>query len=164
MSLKIVTIDTKYCDYLRRFDFRVPYNMNEKEKRPFIGVLFEIKNLKYFAPMSSPKKKHLTMKNTLDFFKIDSGKLGAINFNNMIPVIDGVYEFIDLYGLDGNNNEKYLNLLNNQLYNIRRKENVILNKALNLYNNYLYGKLPENIRNRCVDFIILEQHSKEYKN
>lgn len=63
-----------------------------------------------------------------------------------------------------NNNEKYLNLLNNQLYNIRRKENVILNKALNLYNNYLYGKLPENIRNRCVDFIILEQHSKEYKN
>lgn len=38
----------------------------------------------YFAPLSSPKPKHLKLKSKLDFLKIDNGKLGAIN--NMLPV------------------------------------------------------------------------------
>ncbi len=36
-SLKIVRVNTKYCDYLRKFDHKVPYNKNEKELRPFLG-------------------------------------------------------------------------------------------------------------------------------
>ena len=44
-------------DYLRNFDYRVSYNANEKELRPFVGVLFEIGEIKYFAPLSSPKYK-----------------------------------------------------------------------------------------------------------
>lgn len=28
--LKIVKVDTTYCDYLRKFDKKVPYNMQEK--------------------------------------------------------------------------------------------------------------------------------------
>ena len=53
------------------------------ELRPFVGVLLEINKCKYFAPLSSPKPKHIKMKNQVDFYKIDSGKLGAINLNNM---------------------------------------------------------------------------------
>ena len=49
--------------------------------------------MKYFAPLSSPKQKHLKMKNDIDFYKLSNGKLGAINFNNMIPVPDGSYTF-----------------------------------------------------------------------
>ena len=85
-SLKLVTVNSKYCEYLRQYDYRVSFNSNEKETRPFVGILFEINEIKYFAPLSSPKPKHQKMKNTIDFYKIDSGKLGAINFNNMIPV------------------------------------------------------------------------------
>lgn len=40
----------------------------------------------YFVPVSSPKDKHLKMKNPVDFMKLDKGALGAINFNDMIPV------------------------------------------------------------------------------
>lgn len=42
--------------------------MGEKELRPFLGVLFNIEKFEYFAPLSSPKKKHKNMKNMLDFF------------------------------------------------------------------------------------------------
>ena len=36
------------------------------------------------------------MKNTLDFFKIKDGELGAVNFNNMIPVSENNYSLVDL--------------------------------------------------------------------
>ena len=85
-ELKLVRIGKEYCDYLREYDGKVPYNFNNKEIRPFVGVLFKVGNFKYFAPLSSPKPKHLKLKNKLDFLKLDDGNLGAINFNNMIPV------------------------------------------------------------------------------
>ena len=37
------------------------------------------------------------MKNTLDYMKIDNGNLGAINFNNMLPVTDKNIIKLDLY-------------------------------------------------------------------
>ena len=61
-----------------------------------VGVLFKIDSKEYFAPLSSPKPKHLKMKNYVDFFKIDNGLLGVINFNNMIPVNKDNYEISDL--------------------------------------------------------------------
>ena len=86
LNLKIVRVSSDYCDYLREFDNKVAYNKYEKELRPFIGILFKIDKCEYFAPLSSPKEKHKKMKNTVDFFKIKNGELGAVNFNNMIPV------------------------------------------------------------------------------
>ena len=83
-KLVLVKLDSNYCDYLRNFDDKVPYNYGNKENRPFIGVLFEVGDCKYFAPLSSPKPKHLKLKTKIDFLKIDDGKLGEINFNNML--------------------------------------------------------------------------------
>ena len=85
-NFKIVRVNSSYCDYLRKVDNKVVYNKNEKELRPFVGILFQIESFEYFAPLSSPKPKHKEMKNTIDFLKIKDGQLGAINFNNMIPV------------------------------------------------------------------------------
>lgn len=88
--LILVRLDEKYCEYLRKYDNKVPYSYDKKKLRPFIGVLFEMNNCKYFAPLSSPKPKHKTMKTTLDFLKIAHGKWGAINFNNMLPVTEKI--------------------------------------------------------------------------
>ena len=96
LNLKIVRVNSDYCDYLRESDNKVAYNKNEKELRPFIGILFKIDTCEYFAPLSSPKPKHKKMKNTLDFFKIKGGELGAVNFDNMIPVADNNYTLVDL--------------------------------------------------------------------
>ena len=40
--LQIVKINSEYCNYLRKFDNKVPYNAGTKELRPFIAVLFSI--------------------------------------------------------------------------------------------------------------------------
>lgn len=58
-SFKLVKVDYKYCDYLRKFDNKIFYNAGKKELRPFLGILFTIDNCEYFAPLSSPKPKHL---------------------------------------------------------------------------------------------------------
>ncbi len=52
--------------------------------------------MKYYAPLTSPKPKHLKMKNGKDFRKINGGQYGAINFNNMIPVPDSALLLIDI--------------------------------------------------------------------
>ncbi len=95
-KFKIVKLNTNYCNFLRQFDEKVPFNYGKKETRPFIGVLFNVNSISYFAPLLSPKEKHLVMKNSIDFLKLDKGNLGAINFNNMIPVTEDNYILIDL--------------------------------------------------------------------
>ena len=118
LNLRIVRVDSDYCDYLRKFDNKVAYNKNEKELRPFIGILFKIDACEYFAPLSSPKVKHKTMKNTLDFIKIKGGELGALNFNNMIPVPN---EALILINIEKEPNLKYRRLLQNQYIAIEKE-------------------------------------------
>ena len=54
-NFRLVKVDYKYCDYLRKFDNKVSYNAGIKELRPFIGILFVVDGIEYYAPLSSPK-------------------------------------------------------------------------------------------------------------
>lgn len=162
-NLIIVRVNPAYCDYLRKFDDKVYFNNNSKETRPYIGVLFSIGDMKYFAPLSSPKPKHLTMKSAMDFIKIDDGKLGVINLNNMIPIKDDCYQIVDLVNLPKNVEEQeYFYLLNDQYYWMVKHQVKIAKKSLRLYNWYNNDKLPINIKNRCCDFKLLESKCMEY--
>ena len=139
-KILLVRIDSKYCDYLRKFDDKVPYNYDKKQLRAFVGVLFKVNNCSYFAPLSSPKPKHLKLKNKLDFLKIDDGKLGAINFNNMLPVGKKNIIEIDLNKKTTNKSEeKYIKLLKEQLYWLNRNANKLYDKSQKLYNKYING-------------------------
>ena len=163
INLKIVRVDSNYCDYLRKYDNKVSYNKNEKELRPFIGILFQIDTCKYFAPLSSPKAKHKNMKNTVDFLKIKNGELGAVNFNNMIPVKEDNYILIDLNKENFNIEEiKYQKLLKEQLNWLNENYNQVKNKSFKLYQLYNNEKLPQNIKARCCNFKLLEKKCKEY--
>ena len=83
-TLKIYYLDQDYINYLRKFDSKVAYN--KKAMRPYVGVVYTYNDLNYFAPLSSPKPKHLKMsEKAIDVFKIDKGNLGVVNLNNMIP-------------------------------------------------------------------------------
>ncbi len=164
-DLKLVKIDYKYCNYLRQFDNKVPLNYGKKETRPFVGVLFIVNNFEYFAPLSSPKPKHLKMESKLDFFKIDNGKLGAINFNNMIPVTDRNIINLDLDKVyEDNDSNRYQKLLKSQLFWLNRHRKSLYYRANTLYNNYISNKLPKNIKKRCIDFKLLEEKCLEYNN
>lgn len=162
-ELKLVKIDSNYCDFLRKFDNRVPYNYKEKENRPFIGVLFEINSCKYFAPLSSPKSKHLKMKSKLDFFKLDHGRLGAINFNNMLPVLDNNVIALNLnkHCLT-NKEEKYQKLLKEQFYWLKRHNDSLYSKSKKIYEAYVNQKMCKQMYDRCCDFKLLEEKCLEY--
>lgn len=159
----IVKVDSKYCDFLRKYENKVPYNAGEKELRPFVGILFNIGNCEYFAPLSSPKPKHSRLANTLDLIKIDNGKLGVINFNNMIPVNKSNYNIIDLNEKTNDKNKSArILLLKNQLRWLNNNRVDIYEKSSNLYKKYVNNLLPINVRNRCCNFILLEEKSRDY--
>ena len=162
-SLILVRLDTEYCNYLRKFDKKVPYNFNEKETRPFVGVLFRIDDIMYFAPLSSPKPKHMKLKSKLDFLKIDNGKLGAINFNNMLPVTEKNIIKLDL-NKDSltNEEEKYTKLLKEQIYWLNRNSEKLYGRSKKLYDKYIDSSLDVNIAKRCCNFKLLEEKCKEY--
>ena len=77
--LNIYNVRDDYIEFLKQYDFRVLDNKNGK--RPYVGIVLKIRDVSYFAPLSSPKAKHRHMKNTKDFRKINNGRLGAFNFN-----------------------------------------------------------------------------------
>jgi len=162
-NFRIVKVDYNYCDYLREFDHRVSYNSGIKELRPFIGILFVVDKFEYFAPLSSPKIKHLSMKNNIDLVKIDGGRYGVVNFNNMIPVMPNNYELFDLNGVPKDTNElKRQNLLKSQLLWLNKNISRVKNKAYKLYDNYKNNTLNEKIKSRCCNFVLLEEKCKEY--
>ena len=160
-ELKLVVIDKDYCDYLRKYDNKVPYNFAKKQNRPFVGVLFNIGKIKYFAPLSSPKPKHLKMHNNIDFLKIDKGNLGAVNFNNMIPVLNNN---ITLLNLESKylSEEEYKLLLKKQIRWLNRHNYQVFNKSKHLYNMYNNNHLDKNIAKRCCNFKLLEEKCLEY--
>ena len=163
-KLKIVKVNEDYCNFLRKYDSKIIYNTKEKSSRPFIGILFEVDKFKYFAPLTSPKIKHLTMKDTIDFMKINKGELGAINFNNMIPLIENTYTKIELNRkVSDLENLKYQKLLIEQYLWLNSRYVQICRKAERLYKYYYQNRLPKNIKERCCNFKLLEEKSVKYK-
>ena len=103
------------------------------------------------------------MKNTIDFFKIKNGELGAVNFNNMIPVNKTNYTLLNLDIEPLTNSElKYQKLLKEQLRWLNENYIQIKNKSSKLYNLYKDNKLSDNIKNRCCNFVLLEEKCNEY--
>lgn len=126
--MKLYTINEEYINYLRQFSENVKYN--KKESRPYVGIILKIDDYTYFAPLGSPKPKHLKMKESLDFIKIDNGKIGVINLNNMIPVSEDKVTNIIFNTLS---DKKYATLLESQLRWIERNTELISSKSFKLY-------------------------------
>ena len=155
----------KYVRDLARVDDKVMSvsPQENKEKRPFVGVVVILESKKYCIPLTSPKPKHKKMKNDLDFSKMYDANdkfIGALNFNNMIPVSK---EFIISININPNRYDSpkdkiYKELLNNQLDWCNNNRETIERKANKLYR--FITQTPEkshNLTRRCCDFKKLEQ-------
>lgn len=167
MRLSFYNADPAYCNFLSKYDSRVPYTFDKKYRRPFVGIVIETANgIKYYAPLTSPKPKHLTMNNTIDFHKINNGIWGAINFNNMIPINEQSLSKVNLKiePNDTKDDIDYKNLLSNQLSWCNSNRDAIINKARKLYKIITEGKAPEKLSKRCCDFKLLETKCIEYMN
>ena len=160
--MKFYHITDDYISYLRGFDSHV--SENKHESRPYVGVVIEIDSMKYYAPLTSPKPKHLTMKNGKDFRKINGGQYGAINFNNMIPVPDSALLLIDIANEP---DAKYKRLLQNQYQALIADLTEIENTARKLRELVLTAdeKLSPydlSVKGRCCDLKKLEEVYASY--
>ena len=160
-------VDEHYLNYLREnYEARIPYsNYGVDKYKPFFGELFRSGNMSYVTQISSPKQRHYSMKNSMDFIKIYDLKsgtrlLGVVNLNYMFPaltssLIDLDYATIDRHRTFINDNEKsrYINLLKIEL---RQMNSIgIENKAKKVYQHKLTNP-NSSVSLRCFDFKSLE--------
>jgi protein AbiQ len=161
-KIRFYEVTDTYIDYCRKFDTKVPKNKVEDKKHPrkYVGILFEMNGLKYFAPLSSPKVKHQSMKEKVDFMKVedDDGLYAVINLNNMIPVPDS--EIIE-FEFDDIEDTKYRELLEKEFLICREKREKIINNAQKVYEIVTVNK-TESFVKRCNDFKTLESKCQEY--
>lgn len=165
MRFSFYKVSSVYCDFLRAQEPAVPYTRADKSTRPFVGVVFELNGFNYYAPLTSPKPKHLHMKNRLDFLKINGGQWGALNFNNMLPVAAAELQKIELKIVETDSSAEiaYKNLLANQLSWCNSHREVILRKANKLYQAIVSGKDYGNLLARCCNFPLLEELCSVYQ-
>lgn len=153
--MRLCYIKDSYIAFLKQYDQKVPDNKNEQ--RPYIGVILEIKGKTYYAPLSSPKPKHLKMKNSLDFRKINHGKYGALNLNNMIPVTPDA--LIPFY-FEDISDKRYRRLLENQYQCLRADRKQIEKDAGRLRSlllrEHTQSVYEQQLKARCCDLRVLE--------
>ena len=159
-NLLFYEIDTEYINYLSSFSEHLFHNakVTQTYSRKYIGILFEINEIKYFAPLSSFKPKHKRLSETIDFIKI--GDMAVINLNNMFPVIEGVYSLKDPAT---ESNIQYRTLLNNEIRIIKQKTELLINNAKAVYNHKLTNDGKSKLSQRCNDFKLLEEKAVLYK-
>ena len=149
MELKFYTIDTEYVDYLRDA-CGIQNVLDNKEtsrfKRPYIGIVLQVDDYKYYVPLSSPKNNDYIYVNGRKTIRRDvipiirliveseNGELelkGKLKFSSMIPVPDNV---ITYYDISQETNEDYRMLLEKEYEFIKSNQDKIKRNARVLYN------------------------------
>ena len=160
--LNLYLIDMKYIRNLAKADDHVMSvsPQSGKETRPFVGIVIVCGTREYCVPLSSPKPKHKSMKNDVDFTKImDRDKLiGVLNFNNMIPVAESCITLLNLRiaGKDDTAARSYKKMATKQLDWCQRNQDAIIKKANKLYKMVQSEKASGFLKKRCCDFRKLE--------
>jgi protein AbiQ len=166
-DFKLYKVDMKYIRNLHRIDDKVLSVSPQmgKENRVFIGIVMVCGDHKYCIPLSSPKAKHHSMRNSMDFSKIEvDGKLlGVLNFNLMIPIEEQQLQLVStkVAKRDRENIKRYKRLCEMELEWCHEHSEIVCNKANVLYQKYISG---ENFtgRERCLNFPKLEAECRKY--
>ena len=157
--MKFYEVDNDYINYLSEYEPRLFHNKKplQIQERKFIGIVLEVNGFKYFAPLSSFKNKHRNINKQIDCIKI--AELAVINLNNMFPIPEGLYTYIDFSEI---NDIKYRNLLFKEYNIIKDLQDKISKNAKAIYAHKLINKDITPLAKRCNDFLKLEDLSLEY--
>lgn len=158
-KLKIYEISTGYVDYLALFIPHLFHNKKsgQQNERKYIGIVLEIHDQKYFAPLSSFKAKHKYMKEGLDLIKIK--RLAVINLNNMFPVPQSQIVKFDIKKVK---DQKYKALLQREYRVITSLEDKICENSRKLYEYKMEKGGSTPLAERCNDFRLLEEKAVEF--
>ena len=98
------------------------------------------------------------MKNSLDFIKI--GNYAVVNINNMFPVPESEYTYVEIAKIK---NEQYKKLLMAEYRILKKLQEKIRKNAAELYKHKLEKGNRTILAKRCNDFLLLEKMCKKYK-
>ncbi len=154
--MKLYTIDDEYVQYLSQYDKLIAFNKGKT--RPYVGIVFRINEIQYFAPLYSPKPQHSKYKENSSFIRIKEGKLGIIRFSTMIPVPNDCIKLLDIR----NQEDKYKILLEQQIIYINKNEEKILRKAKSIYNS-VTNHTNSFLESISCNFSLLESIYKKFE-
>lgn len=158
--MKFYTVNDKYIQCLKGIDNKVVNNYDGD--RNYVGVVFSINEVSYYAPLTSYKIKQDSLSDDLiTLFKIHergnpNNKLGMIMLNNMIPVPDTEITEVqfDLSTPKGK-------MMQKQYEFISINKDKILTRAQNLHSSITSGEAKyKKISN---DFSLLENYLLQQK-
>ncbi len=159
--MQFYTVTDNYIAYLKNIDANVPDNYSGK--RPYVGVVLEVGEHKYLAPLTSykPKQDKLHPSNQTIFKIYEKGnelnKLGMIHLNNMIPVIQSEIATIDF----SQQPKHYENLLTKQFSFVKSNQDAIKKRASTLHQLVTIDKHQFFCSISC-DFLKLEGSYKNF--
>lgn len=159
-NIKIYEINPAYINYLVPYAPHLFHNSKKGQanERKYIGVVLQINGMDYFAPLSSFKPKHKTMKDGLDFIKIKN--YAVINLNNMFPVPVGECSYVNIGAVK---DPAYRALLLSEYRFIKSVQEKIRKNAAALYKHKIANGNETALAKRCNDFALLESACKKYK-
>lgn len=163
----------KYIRNLHRIDDNIPSvsPQNDKQSRPFLGIILLVNNSKFCIPLSSnseeKNKKLASMRDNITLRKIydKSGKLLAVlNLNNMIPIRDEYISEIDLkiHTNDIPELRRWKKLCIKELNWCQSHQSEIERLANELYRLYISNE-PFGKRKICLNFPALENECNKAK-
>ena len=101
------------------------------------------------------------MKNNIDFLKINNGRDGVINLNNMIPIPYQYYYKIDI-NEEIKKDKKYGLILKYQIIWCNKNLAKIIKNAEKLYFLVSNNKANLNVKRRCCNFKFLETKLNQF--
>lgn len=159
--MKFYTLSDAYITHLKTIDARVPDNYNGT--RAYVGVVLEINEHLYLAPLTSHKAKHDKLHaSTPSVFKLhekgdEQNKLGMIQINNMLPVTEEELTLLDMAAQP----VKYRAMLLKQLEFIKANQEKIKERAEKFYKLVIVQKHTFFSGISC-DFVALEGACKTF--
>jgi protein AbiQ len=160
-NMKFYTVSDSYIAFLKNIDKKVLDNYGGK--RPFIGIILNVNNHEYLAPLTSHKltqdKINSSSSTVMKLHERGNphNKLGMIQINNMIPIIRLEVQLLDIE----NQPEPYRSMLYKQYEYIKTKTDEIQKKAEKLYKLVIYNKQDFYCRISC-DFKLLEENYRNF--
>lgn len=163
-KLKFYIVPNSYVDYLQKAEIqkrgfsRVPnLDYGENRKQKFVcGIVLNINNINYFAPITSYKDKKPD--NFLILNSNGDKVVSSLRFNYMFPV---PMEILTLYSFKTISDAKYRTLVQQEYRYCVDNQEDIRKSAYRTYKRVLLGKDKGLVHNSC-DFLLLEEKCQEY--
>lgn len=169
-DFKLYSVSDRYISYLRE-KFPNAYSNKEDSRihtRKYLGVVLQVGEYHYYIPMSSPKQTdyqiagdsmvikksivpimRVVVKNTKGEWELKA----TLRLSHMIPVPASELE---LYALDDEPDEAYIDLVRNEMFFIRKNKDKISANAQLIYKQKMENDTSAKYVMSALDFKALE--------